>query len=103
MALWVTNIEDDFRVINMDTIICVKKSKTNKKCWDVFLEGNVNVELTHKEMFSLYDNLTEEMEYYEYDPEDYEEEENIDDINTSKPADCNYESLFDNKEKTIKW
>ena len=54
-------------------------------------------------MFSLYDNLTEEMEYYEYDPEDYEEEENIDDINTSKPTDCNYESLFDNKEKTIKW
>lgn len=101
MALWVTNIEDDFRVINMDAIICVKKSKTNKNCWDVFLEGNVNVELTHKEMFSLYDNLTEEMEYYEYDPEDYEEEENNDDVNTSKPN--GYESLFDNKEKTIKW
>lgn len=101
MALWVTNIEDDFRVINMDAIICVKKSKTNKDCWDVFLEGNVNVELTHKEMFSLYDNLTEEMEYYEYDPEDYEEEENNDDVDTSKPN--GYESLFDNKEKTIKW
>lgn len=101
MALWVTNIEDDFRVINMDAIICVKKSKTNKNCWDVFLEGNVNVELTHKEMFSLYDNLTEEMEFYEYDPEYYEEEENNDDIDTSKPN--GYESLFDNKEKTIKW
>jgi len=101
MALWVTNIEDDFRVINMDAIICVKKSKTNKNCWDVFLEGNVNVELTHKEMFSLYDNLTEEMEYYEYDPEYYEEEENNDDVDTSKPN--GYESLFDNKEKTIKW
>jgi hypothetical protein len=101
MALWVTNIEDDFRVINMDAIICVKKSKTNKNCWDVFLEGNVNVELTHKEMFSLYDNLTEEMEYYEYDPDYYEEEENNDDVDTSKPN--GYESLFDNKEKTIKW
>lgn len=101
MALWVTNIEDDFRVINMDAIICVKKSKTNKNCWDVFLEGNVNVELTHKEMLSLYDNLTEEMEFYEYDPEYYEEEENNDDIDTSKPN--GYESLFDNKEKTIKW
>lgn len=101
MALWVTNIEDDFRVINMDAIICVKKSKTNKNCWDVFLDGNVNVELTHKEMFSLYDNLTEEMEYYEYDPEYYEEEENNDDVDTSKPN--GYESLFDNKEKTIKW
>lgn len=101
MALWVTNIEDDFRVINMDAIICVKKSKTNKNCWDVFLEGNVNVELTHKEMFSLYDNLTEEMEFYEYDPDYYEEEENNDDVDTSKPN--GYESLFDNKEKTIKW
>lgn len=101
MALWVTNIEDDFRVINMDAIICVKKSKTNKDCWDVFLEGNVNVELTHKEMFSLYDNLTEEMEFYEYDPDYYEEEENNDDVDTSKPN--GYESLFDNKEKTIKW
>lgn len=101
MALWVTNIEDDFRVINMDAIICVKKSKTNKNCWDVFLEGNVNIELTHKEMFSLYDNLTEEMEFYEYDPDYYEEEENNDDIDTSKPN--GYESLFDNKEKTIKW
>lgn len=101
MALWVTNIEDDFRVINMDAIICVKKSKTNKDCWDVFLEGNVNVELTHKEMFSLYDNLTEEMEFYEYDPEYYEEEENNDDVDTSKPN--GYESLFDKTEKTIKW
>ena len=101
MALWVTNIEDDFRVINMDAIVCVKKSKTNKNCWDVFLDGNVSVELTHKEMFSLYDNLTEEMEYYEYDPDYYEEEENNDDVDTSKPN--GYESLFDNKEKTIKW
>ena len=54
MALWVTNIEDDFRVINMDAIVCVKKSKTNKNCWDVFLDSNVSVELTHKEMLSLY-------------------------------------------------
>lgn len=100
MALWVTSIENDFRVINMDSIVCIKKSKTNKNCWDVFLDGNVSVELTHKEMTSLYDNLTDEMEFYEYDPDDYEEEDN-DDVNTSKPN--GYESLFDKTEKTIKW
>lgn len=100
MALWVSNILDDLRVINMDAIICVKKSKTNKNYWDVFLDGNVSVELTHKEMLSLYDNLTDEMEYYQYDPDDWEEEENNDvDINTP----MEYESFFDKKVKTIKW
>lgn len=103
MALWVTNIEDDFRVIDIDSIVCVKKSKTNKNCWDVFLDGNVNIELTHKEMLSLFDILTDEKEYYQYDPDDYEEEEDNDDLNTSKPVECSYESLFDKKEKTIKW
>ena len=53
-------------------------------------------------MFSLYDNLTEEMEFYEYDPDDYEEDNN-DDTNISKPMECRYDSLFDKKEKTIKW
>lgn len=102
MALWITNIEDDFRVINMDAIVCVKKSKTNKNCWDVFLDGNVNIELNHKEMLSLYDNLTDETEFYEYDPDDYQEEDN-DNTNIGKPMECRYDSLFDNKEKTIKW
>jgi hypothetical protein len=101
MALWVSTILGDLRVINMDAIVCVKKSKTNKNCWDVFLDSNVSVELTHKEMLSLYDNLTDEMEYYEYDPDDYDEEENNDDVDTSKPME--YESLFDKTVKTIKW
>lgn len=93
-VFWTTLEDDNFKMFDMNKIICVKKGGNG--WWKVYLEGGVEVELTDNEADSLYVNVTQEYEFYEYDPDDYNEESD-DSQETTKEM-----SLFDNHEK-INW
>lgn len=97
-VFWTTLEDDNFKMFDMNKIICVKKSGNG--CWKVYLEGGVEVELTINEAHSLYENITHEYEFYEYDPDEYEEDN--EESNKSLEADGGL-SLFNSNEKKINW
>lgn len=104
-VFWTTLEDDNFKMFDMNKIICVKKGGNG--WWKVYLEGGVEVELTIDEVHSLYENVTEEYEFYEHDPDEYEEDneycvEDNEESNDSSELDEGF-SLFGSKEKKINW
>lgn len=97
-VFWTTLEDDNFKMFDMNKIICVKKGGNG--WWKVYLEGGVEIELTIDEVHSLYENITEEYEFYEHDPDEYEEDnEEVDDSSKTDEG----LSLFGHNETKITW
>lgn len=97
-VFWTTLEDDNFKMFDMNKIICVKKGGNG--WWKVYLEGGVEVELTINEARSLYENIIDDYSYYEHDPDEYEEdnEESYESSETNGGL-----SLFNSNEKKINW
>lgn len=97
-VFWTTLEDDNYKMFDMNKIICVKKGGNG--WWKVYLEGGVEFELTDDEASSLYGNITDEYNFYEHDPDEYEEDnEELDDSSKTDEG----LSLFGRNETKITW
>jgi len=97
-VFWTTLEDDNFKMFDMNKIICVKKGGNG--WWKVYLEGGIEFGLTDNEAHSLYENITDEYNFYEHDPDEYEEDnEELDDSSKTDEG----LSLFGRNETKITW
>lgn len=97
-VFWTTLEDDNFKMFDMNKIICVKKGGNG--WWKVYLEGGIDFELTDNEAHSLYENITDEYNFYEHDPNEYEEDN--EELDNSSKTDEGL-SLFGRNETKITW
>lgn len=97
-VFWTTLEDDNFKMFDMNKIICVKKGGNG--WWKVYLEGGIDFELTDNEAHSLYENITDEYNFYEHDPDEYEEDN--EELDNSSKTDEGL-SLFGRNETKITW